>query len=58
MLPNNTTDEVTLARRALAVRILYFGFDDADVETVITAGLANGYVEGMGYSTAMPQLNI
>lgn len=51
MVANNTEDPVTLFKRGLAMRILYYGFDDADLDTIITTGQSNGYADGVAYST-------
>lgn len=54
MAQNNTLDSATLIKRQLAVKIIAFGFDDADLDTVITSGTNNGFVDGLAYSTATP----
>lgn len=51
MVANNTEDRVTLIKRALAMRIIYYGFDDTDLDAIISAGQSNGYADGVAYST-------
>jgi hypothetical protein len=51
---NNTLDASTLAKRAQAMKIIYYGFDDTDLDTVITTGTANGFTDGIAYSTSTP----
>lgn len=54
MSQNDTLDPATLMKRQLAIRIIHYGFDDGDLDTVITAGQTAGYVDGLAYSTATP----
>lgn len=54
MPANNTLDPITITQRKLALKIIAFGFDDADLATIITNGQNNGFVDGIAYSTATP----
>jgi hypothetical protein len=56
MPANNTNDPATLLQRALAMKIIYYGFDDADLATIISNGQSNGYVDGLAYSTGTPSV--
>ena len=54
MPANNTNDPTTLLQRAMAMKIIYYGFDDADLATIISNGQTNGFVDGVAFSTGTP----
>ena len=54
MANNNTLDRTVLAKRAQAMKIIYYGFDDTDLDAVISTGQSNGFADGIAYSTSTP----
>ncbi len=58
MAQNNTQDQAVLLQRAQAIKIIYYGFDDDGIAAIITDGVADGWVDGVAYSTSTPQLGI
>src|SRR5438128_1166259 len=47
MAANNTQDGAVLHKRVQALKIIANGFADTDLDTVITDGEANGWVDGI-----------
>lgn len=52
MAQNNTQDQAILTKRRTAMRILFYGFDDAGLDTIISDGQTNGFADGIAYSTS------
>jgi len=51
---NNTLDGAILAKRAQAMKIIYYGFDDDGLDAIISDGQTDGWVDGIAYSTSTP----